>query len=118
MTLLAFLPIVLSLLILGAHFLRFGAMLPVAGTALLLGLLMIRRPWAARIVQVALVLATVEWLRTTLHLTLERMHAGLPYVRMVAILALVTAMTAFSAWLFQTDRIGSVYGLRRSRGGS
>jgi hypothetical protein len=112
MVILSTVPIVLSLLVLGAHFLRFGQMPAVFGTLVLIGLLFVRRPWAARIVQVALVFATVEWLRTLMQLTLERMHAGQPYMRMAAIIGIVAAVTLLSALLFQTRRLGSTYGLR------
>lgn len=115
MTILLFLPIVLSLMVLCAHFLRFGATLPVVGTVLLLGLLFIKRAWAARIVQAALVLATVEWLRTILQLTLERMNAGAPYARMVVILGIVAAVTLLSALLFQSRRMGQIYGLGKQK---
>lgn len=111
MVLLSFVPVVLSLLLIGAHFLRFGHMPAVFATLLMIGLLFVRRPWAARVVQVALVLATVEWLRTLMQLTVERMHAGQPYIRMAVIIGAVTAVAALSAWLFQTRPLGGVYGL-------
>ena len=51
-------PIVLSLLVLGAHFLRDDNSLGVIAVALLVLVLFVRRPWAARLVQVTLVLGT------------------------------------------------------------
>lgn len=111
MLIFSFIPVVLSLLVLGAHFLRFGQMPAVFGTLVLIGLLFVRRPWAARVVQVALVLATVEWLRTLMQLTVERMHAGQPYIRMALIIGAVAAVAALSAWLFQRRPLGGVYGL-------
>jgi hypothetical protein len=112
MTVLSFAPIVLSLLLLAAHFLRYGETLAVILALALLGLLFVRKPWVARTIQVALLAATAEWLRTLLQLALERMHAGVPFVRMVMILS---AVALRGTLVFQTRRIGSIYGLGRDR---
>lgn len=112
MTAISFIPIVLSLLLLAAHFLRYGEKLAVLGALVLLGLLFLRKPWVARTIQVALLAATAEWLRTLLQLTLERMHAGVPFLRMAVILSVVTLLAVAGALVFQTRRVGTIYGLR------
>lgn len=114
MTAVAFVPIVLSLLLLGAHFYRAGNLVLAAAAVLLVAALAIPRPWSARIVQAGLALGTVEWLRATLVLTAERMHAGVPYQRMTLILGSVALMTLCSALLFQTRRLSRVYRLTRA----
>lgn len=114
MTPLSLIPVVLSLLVLGAHFLRSGNLLAVSGTLVLVGLLFVRRPWAARAVQISLVLASLEWIRTLLQLTVERMHTGQPFLRMAIILGIVAAVTLLSAFLFQSRRLLEFYGLRRN----
>ena len=58
---LLYIPIVLSFVVLGAHFLRYGSDLGVVGAALLMGLLFVRQPWVARLMQVALVLGAIMW---------------------------------------------------------
>ena len=58
------LPVVLSLLVLAAHFLRAGNGIMVVLVLGLLGLLAVPRAWAARTVQIALQLGAVEWLWT------------------------------------------------------
>ena len=73
---LLYLPIVLALLLLAAHFLRYGNTVIVVGIAALSGLLFVRRTWAARIIQLVLVAGTVEWLRTLAMLVQERMALG------------------------------------------
>jgi hypothetical protein len=115
MTVLSFAPIVLSLLLLAAHFLRYGETLAVILALALLGLLFVRKPWVARTIQVALLAATAEWLRTLLQLALERMHAGVPFMRMVVILSAVALLALGGTLVFQTRRIGSIYGLGRDR---
>ena len=112
MTALLFLPIVLSLLVLGAHFLRAGSTAIVAAIVLLLALLFVRRHWAARLVQAALMLGALEWLRTLLRLAGERMRAGESVMRLVVILGVVAGFTVLSALAFQTKTLGLVYRLR------
>lgn len=104
-------PIVLSLTVLGAHFLRSGSDVGVAATVALIGLLFIRRAWVARLVQVALVLGAVEWLRTLLALAQWRAAQGESLTRMIVILGCVVAVTFFSALLFQSKTMKSIYRL-------
>jgi hypothetical protein len=96
------LPAALALLVLGAHFLRAGNLALVAVALAVAALLFVRRPWAARAVQGALVLGTLEWLRTLLLLVGERRAAGAPYLRMTLILAGVTLATALSLLAFHS----------------
>ena len=111
MTFLSYASVALSLLLISAHFLRYGGWMPAAAVLALGLLLLIRQPWAARTIQLALVLASLEWIRTLYELAIQRQHAGLPWLRMAVILGAVAALTAFSAWLFQTARLGRRYGL-------
>jgi len=102
-------PVVLSLLVLGAHFFRAGNMLLVGVVLLLLALLGVRRPWAARLVQVALVLGALEWVRTLVEIFAWRTKAGQPALRMAVILGCVTLVTAGSALVFGSDRLRRWY---------
>ncbi len=91
----------LALLLLAAHFYRFGA-LPLAALSLaLLPLLALPHVWAVRTLQLALVLGGMEWLRTLAALAAQRMTFGQPYLRLTAILVAVAAFTLLSAWLLQ-----------------
>jgi hypothetical protein len=106
-------PVVLSLLLLGAHFLRGPNLALLAAVILLLVLLFVRRRWVARLVQVALLLGALEWLRTLVRLTSDRLQAGEPVVRLVLILGTVACLTAFSTLAFETRRLRHRYGLDR-----
>lgn len=106
-----YMPIVLSFFILGAHFLRYGDTLWVFGVAILILLLFVRQPWAARLLQVALVLGTFEWLYTLHWMTELRTSTGDPYMRMVMILGSVAAVTFISALLFQLPTMKRIYRL-------
>jgi hypothetical protein len=108
-------PVVLSLLVLGAHFLRAGNVSAVAVVLLLLGLLLVRRPWSARLVQIGPAVGTLEWIRTLYVLVDARRHAGEPALRMAVILGLVTAVTGLSALIFQTRTLRRMYRLERRR---
>ena len=111
---LAYLPIALSFAVLGAHFMRYGNTTGVIGAVVLVALLFIRRPWAARTMQVALVLAALEWLHTLYNLMQVRMALDQPFARMAVILGAVAAVTACSSLLFQLRPLKSIYGLDRN----
>ena len=104
-----FVPVVLSLLLLGAHFLRYGNYPVVLAAILLLGLLFVRRPWVAKLMQVALVLGAVEWFRTLHGLVQIRTAHDQPFGRMALILGVVAMVTLCSALLFRLAPLKDVY---------
>ncbi len=104
-------PVVLSILVLGAHFLRFGNWIGVFAALLLIVLLFLRRPWVARLMQAVLVLGALEWLRTAYELGHIRALHGQPYGRMLVILGIVAAVTFCSALLFQSKTLRKIYRL-------
>ncbi|WP_405234461.1 hypothetical protein [Lentisalinibacter salinarum] len=105
--------IVLSLAVLGAHYLRYGNVPGVATALALIGLLFVRRAWVARVVQAALVLGAVEWAHTLYELVQMRMAHGAPVARMAAIIGVVIAVTLGSVLLFQARAMKRMYGLQR-----
>jgi hypothetical protein len=111
--LLLLLPAGLSALMLGAHFLRRGDFARVTACLALLGLLFVRRPWAARLAQVALLAGALEWLRTLAVLLPARRAAGEPWVRLVAILGGVTLLALLGAALLETRGLRERYRGRR-----
>lgn len=106
---LCFVPVVLSLLVLGAHFLRYGNLPGVVASAVLLGLLLLRRPWVAMLMQVALVLGALEWFRTLYALAQFRAAHEQPFGRMVFILGIVAMVALGSALLFRLPALRDVY---------
>ena len=106
-----YVPVVVSILVLGAHFLRYGDSIGVFAALLLIALLFLRRPWVARLTQVVLVLGTLEWLRTAYELAHMRALHGQPYGRLLVILAVVAAVTLCSALLFQVSTLKKIYSL-------
>jgi hypothetical protein len=106
---LLYLPVILSLVILGAHFMRYGNSIGVVGALLLIALLIVRRPWVARLMQVVLILGALEWLRTLYELVQVRAAYGQPFGRMMVILGIIAVVTFCSALLFQTPALRKIY---------
>jgi len=107
-------PAILSLLVLGAHFLRAGNVVALALVFAALGVLAVRRPLAARTAQAALVLGAFEWVRTLVSLALLRAAMGEPMLRMILILAGVATFTLLSALAFQSDLLRRWYAFPRA----
>jgi len=108
------LPVVLSCLVLGAHFLRAGFPPLVVLSAVAPFLLLARRPWAARTVQVVLILGGLEWVRTVVGLAQVRYAAGEPWMRMAIILTVVALFTMASALVFRSKSLRERYHLTRN----
>ncbi len=105
------LAVALSFAVLAAHFLRDGNVAMVAVSLFLPVLLFIPKAAVARLLQVALLLASLEWLRTLVAIVQERMAAGVPYTRTVIILAVVALLTLASAFVFHLRAMRRRYGL-------
>ena len=109
MTFFLLLPTILSFLVLGAHYLRMG-MTPVTLLCILaIGLLAIKQKWAARVVQVLLLLAATEWIRTLAGNVNQRIADGQPWQRMAIILGVVAAIAIIAAGLFETSTVKKRY---------
>ena len=109
MNIIKLLPVICSLLLLAAHFLRAGVM-PLVGLVLFLPfLLLIRRVWVARIIQISLVFGALEWLRTLFSLIDLRQEAGQPWARLAVILGVVAAGTGLSVWIFRCTSMKARY---------
>lgn len=107
-------PAALSALVLGAHFLRRGHLLATLACLGLAGLLWVRRPWAARVVQLALVLGSLEWYRALDEITARRLREGLPYERTAIILGTVIVVALASALLLETPAVRRHFGRTRA----
>jgi hypothetical protein len=99
----------LALSVLGAHFFRAGSIAPVMGCLALMALTAVPRRWAALAVQGGLALGALEWVRTLMVLSADRVAAGVPATRMVAILATVAAATALSILVFRHPSLARFY---------
>jgi len=110
------LPVLLSFLLLGAHFFRAGfPWLAYACVALPL-LLWVRRVWVVRVIQVLLLAGGLEWLRSTIVLVSARRSAGESWTRLALILGAVVAFTVGSTLVFRSRGLRKRYGLGNDSG--
>ena len=111
MNFLRLLPVILSLLLLGAHFSRHNLGFLMVVPLVLLGLLFLREAWVARLVQGVLVLASLEGIRTAGVVALQRQHLGVPWARSAIILGAVCLFTLASALVFRSTALRERYRL-------
>jgi hypothetical protein len=109
-TVLRLLPVILSGLLLAAHFSRHGSDVLAVGALAFPLVLLVRRPWVPRLVQGILVVGALEWVRTGITLTRERQAAGETWLRMAVILAAVAAVTLAATLVFRSQALKARYG--------
>jgi len=86
-------PVLVSFLLLAAHFLRASQFVGVGVCLLLPFLLAVRSAWSAWTVRMALLLGGLEWVRTLAGVAAERRSLGEPWLRMALILGAVALVT-------------------------
>lgn len=105
------LPAILSLLVTAAHFLRYNNLIIIGIIAILILLLLVKHKISARLVQLGLFLATVEWVGTAHMLISYRLDYDMPWVRLSAIMGFVILFTFASIFIFKTKTLKERYAL-------
>ena len=95
---------IISALLLGAHFLRAGQTILALMILLFPAVLLLKRAWVARLAQIVLTLGAIEWVRTLLFRVAERRDMEQPWVRLAVILGGVAVFTLASALLFSLSQ--------------
>lgn len=103
-------PMLISVLMLAAHFLRTGPPILVLLCLVVPLTLFVRRMWSLRLVQLFLLLGAAEWVRTLIVLVQGRQAQGEPWLRLLIILGAVSAFTAGAAFLLQTRKVRDRFG--------
>lgn len=103
------LPVILSFLLLGAHFLRAGLVPLTALCVALPLLLLLRKTWVPLLFQLLLLLAAIEWLRTIYAVAQVRIAMGDSWMRMAIILGVVALFTALSGLVFRNRKLADRY---------
>ena len=98
-------PVFFSFLILSAHFSRAGSTLLTIIFLLLSLLLFIKKAWLARLLQIFLIIGSIEWIRILFVYVNERQAIGEPYLRLVIILGVVAIFTGLSALIFRNKTL-------------
>ena len=114
MNLVRLLPVILSFGLLAAHFSR-ANMFPLVVVSLVIPfLLLIRRAWVARGVQILLLLGAVEWIRAMFGYIEVRKSIGEDWGRLAIILVTVALLTACSTLVFRGTSLKKRYHLEKS----
>jgi len=95
-------PAVLSLLLLGAHFLRANQLALTAICAIAIILLLIKRAWVIALQQIILFIGSGIWISVTYQIWVQRGLLGEPRLRMALILGGVAVFTLISALILQS----------------
>ena len=103
------LPVILSLLVFGAHFLRVGSFIGTGVCIALLFLLFLRARWVPALIQVVLLVAAAEWLRTLYVLIGDRTALGQSWTVAAIILGSVAAFTILSTLVFRGRALKRYY---------
>jgi hypothetical protein len=94
-------PALLSAILLSAHFFRQGDVLISVGCIVSPLLLVIRKTWAVRGLQILLLAGFFVWVDAGLTMYGERVARGIPWVRMVLIMSGVALFSVVSALLLE-----------------
>jgi hypothetical protein len=113
MNVLRLIPVVLSCVLLAAHYLRAGSVVVVVLCLAVPALLFVKRPWVPRVMQAVLVFSAVEWLLTAYEIASVRMAMGVPWTKAAVILGVVAAWSLGSALLFETRALRKRYGMAK-----
>jgi len=97
-------PFYISILLLCAHYFRSGDYSFIVFWAFVPFLLLLKRRWVTRAVQLLIVSGAAIWIETMVSIFTVRHTAGMPWLRMVVILGIVALFTAGSALIFETRR--------------
>ena len=114
MNLLRLIPVILSFLLLAAHFYRSGQVVLAAICVVLLFLLFFRKPWIPRMFQFLLILGALEWLRSLYYFAAMRIAWDQPWTRLAIILGTVALFTALSGLVFKSRAIQARYRIEGS----
>ena len=105
------LPVALAFLLLAAHFSRAGVPALSVAALLVLGLLFVRKRWAALVLQGLLLAGSVEWVRTISFYVGIRKASGAPWLRLIFILGPVALLTAAACLVFCNADVRKRFGL-------
>jgi len=112
MNLLKLIPVVLSSLLLAAHFYRSGQVVLATICIALLILLIFRKPWVPKLFQFLLILGALEWLRSLYYFAAMRIAWDQPWTRLAIILGAVALFTALSGLVFSNKAMRARYGTK------
>lgn len=108
------LPVIISILLIAAHFYRADLEIVASVSLAMIGMLFIKQLWSVRLIQIFLLISAGEWLRTLIHLIEIRIEQNMDWMRLAVILGTVALFTALSALVFHQPVLRNKYRLRRA----
>ena len=114
MNILRLLPVILAFGLLAAHFSRANMPPAVVVTLIIPFLLLIRKPWIARSIQILLLLGALEWIRSMFGYISVRKEIGEDWGRLAIILVTVALLTACAALVFRGKSLKKRYHLEKT----
>ncbi|MFC1740327.1 hypothetical protein ACFL0N_02465 [Pseudomonadota bacterium] len=109
MNALKLIPVILSFLLLGAHFYRAGLVPLTVLCAITPLLLFMRKSWIPRLFQILLLAGALEWLRSLYFFAAMRIAWDQPWTRLAIILGTVALLTALSGLVFNNRKLRRIY---------
>ena len=98
-------PVYIAIALLMAHYLRSGDYGALTFWVAVPFLLVLRRRWATRLVQLFLLIGSAIWVEALYSIVQIRLADNRPWLRLVIILGSVSAVTAGSAFIFQAKSL-------------
>ncbi len=108
------LPVILSFIILSAHFSRHNLIELTYFTITFPLILLVKKEWVKKVTQFFLVAGFFEWIRTTYILTEMRIESNRPFLRMIIILSAVAIFTISSTLTFNTKTLKERYSKQKN----
>ena len=105
------LPVIFSFLILSAHLSRGDLFIPSMLFLILPLLLLIKKQWVVRLIQIVLVIGSLEWIRSMFIYLNQRQAIDEPYLRLVIIIGIIALFTGLSALVFRNQSLKKLYKL-------
>ncbi|MBE9519093.1 MAG: hypothetical protein IMY68_11010 [Bacteroidetes bacterium] len=115
MNILRLLPVILAFGLLAAHFSRANMPPAVVVSLIIPFLLLIRKPWIAKSIQILLLLGALEWIRSMFGYIQVRKEIGEDWGRLAIILVTVAVLTACAGLVFRGKSLKKRYRLEKSR---
>lgn len=106
------LPVTISLLLLSAHFSRAGIQILSLFFLIFPFFLLIKKQWTVKFIKVALIIGTLEWIRTLFYYIGRRIELGEPYIRLVIIIMCVALFTGLSILVFKNRSLKDYYNIQ------
>lgn len=101
--------VILCFVLLAAHFFRYGWVLLAVTSLVFPFFLLIRKPWVAIIIQLALLLGAIEWGRTLMITVQYRMDYDMPWIRMAVIIGAIVLINIYTAVVMQSSSLKKMF---------